>query len=335
MNKNSISGNVPQAKYRLVACSNGVSLSSSFRGSIKGGKVHMRGKVVGFSRASARRLRHLLFSVDYAGAIAVTLTHPVVMDGMRGPEKAFETLRSNANKMPWLKSLIWRKEVQRNGTPHYHCILFPAEGFEDTAAETLVKSWIDSCLSGWRVPARPPKTTAFALAGVPPCFVESVKADMMKAHHDRRRPSIVKMDGSCYVRYLLDHESKHKQEQAETSGRPWGVWNRSKLPIIEGFDCELTERQYWSAARILRKACRYSLKAPCVFGWHHTRGRRASGLGVVDYFGRSNDGGLAHQIMPFVQSNAFEPLQEDILSQGRFFRLAHCSSDEDGLMPLD
>lgn len=334
MFKNSISGYGPQAKFRLVASPNGVSLASSYRGAIQGGKVHMRGKVKGFSRASARRFRHLLFGVDYSTAVAVTLTHPVVMDGMRGPERAFDALASNSKRLPWLRAMIWRKEVQRNGTPHYHCILFPSDGFEDSAAESLVKSWIDSCLAGWRVPARPPQTTACVLADVPPCFSDSVRSDMMKAHHDCRRPAIVKMDGSCYVRYLLDHESKHKREQAETSGRPWGVWNRSNLPTIDGFDCELTERQYWAAARILRKVCRYRIKAGCLFGWRHSRGRRASGIGRMDYFGRSNDGEMAHKIMPFVQSDSFEPFHDDLLSQGRFFRLQHCQ-EEDRLSPLD
>lgn len=318
--KNTKTGIVPQAKYRLVGSANGVSLVSSYRGLTQGGKVHMRGKVEGFSRASARRLRHLLFGLDYSGAVAVTLTHPVVIDGMRGPEASFEALGRIANRFPWLRALVWRKEVQRNGNAHYHCILWPSEGVDGAeAGENLVQAWIDACLKSWAMPS---------------CFVERTRRDMQMAHHYEKRPCIVQMEGSCYVRYILDHESKHKQEQAQTKGRPWGVWNRSRLPLVEGLDCNLTERQYWAAARIMRKACRYSIKAGCLFGWKHTSGRRATGLGTVDYFGRTNDGGLAHKIMPFVKSDAFEPSPVDVYAQGRFYRRQHCQ-DEDRLSPLD
>lgn len=293
--KDSISGYRPQVKYTLVASRNGVSLVSSYRGSLQGvkvGQVARRGEVKGFSRASARRFRHFLMGVDYTGAIAVTLTHPVVIDGMRGPEAAFDALRKSARRMPWLSSLIWRKEVQLNGTPHFHCILFPAipDGVE--AAERLVKAWVDECLKSW---------------DVPPVFKDATRADMVKAHHDRRRPAVVVMDGSCYVRYLLDHQSKHKKEQAETEGRAWGVWQRSNLRRVRARTAPLSPQRYWVAARIMRKACRYQLKADCPFGWRHTRGRRASGLGAVDYFARCADGVMADKVLGFVLADAFEP----------------------------
>lgn len=306
MIKNSISGYRPQAKFRLVASANGVSLVSSYQGARQGGKVHTRGKVQGFSKASARRLRHFLFGVDYTGAVAVTLTHPVIMDGMRGPEMAFDALRKDAGRMPWLLSLIWRKEVQRNGTPHYHCILFPADGVDASwAAESLVEAWIDACLKSWDIPS---------------VFKESTRDDMVKAHHDKRRPAVVVMDGSCYVRYILDHQSKHKRDQAGTEGRAWGVWQRDNLPRVAVRSEAITPRQYWAAARIMRKACRYSLKAPCAFGWRHTRGRRASGLGAVDYFARCADGVMGSKVLAFVLGNGFEPSRQ-VLQYGRYFEM--------------
>lgn len=292
-----------QVKYRLKGTANGVSLVSTWRGSAKGGNIGKRGKVVGFSVASARRLRHLLFSVDYTDAVAVTLTHPPVMDVMLGPEVAFEALGRISSRMPWLKALIWRKEVQCSGTPHYHCILFPAEGVEPSeAAEKLVESWINECVNGFN-----------ALQ----VFKDHMRLDMINAHHDKRRPSIVVMDGSCYVRYILDHESKHKKEQSRTEGRAWGVWNRSKLPRLFPDDVEITEAQYWQASRILRKVTRYRLQCPCVFGWRHSRGRRARGVGVVDYFARMNDGRLARQVLECVQGQCISGLCMDA---GRIFR---------------
>lgn len=293
-----------QVKYRLSGTANGVSLVSTWRGSAKGGNIGKRGKVVGFSVASARRLRHLLFGVDYTDAVAVTLTHPIVMNNMRGPEAAFDAIRSNSSRMPWLKSLIWRKEVQCSGTPHYHCIVFPSEGVEPSeAAESLVDSWIDECVKGFDAPQ---------------IFKDGMRADMVKAHHDKRRPSIVVMDGSCYVRYILDHESKHKKEQARTEGRAWGVWNRSRLPRLFPEDVELTDAEYWLLSRILRKVTRYSVKCDCVFGWRHTRGRRARGIGVVDYFARRNDGRLAEQAMQCIKNDALPGL---CMEAGRIFRM--------------
>ena len=283
-----------QVKYRLAGSANGVSLSSTFRGNAKGGNVGKRGKVVGFSIASARRLRHLLFGVDYTDAVAVTLTHPLLLDCMKGPEVAFDSLRMVAKRWPWLRSLIWRKEVQGNGTPHYHCILFPSYGVEPAvAAEMLVDAWICECVRGFDAMQ---------------CFKDNMRADMVKAHHDKRRPAVVVMDGSCYVRYILDHESKHKKEQARTEGRAWGVWNRSRLPRILPENVELTDAEYWLLSRILRKATRYSIKCDCVFGWRHTRGRRARGVGVVDFFARCNDGGFARQVLEYVRRKSISSL---------------------------
>ena len=291
MKNDSISA-APAQVLRLVPGKNGVRLQSSFRGMSTGGNVGRRGRVSGFSRASARRLRHLLFGLDYSGAIAVTLTHPIWQDIMRGPEASFGALCRDVSRFRWLRCLVWRKEVQQNGTPHYHTILWPSPGVSaKDAAENLLTTWINSCLVNF--------ASGDAKADV---FREMVRRDMDTAHHDPNSPSYREMDGSCYVRYILDHESKHKQEQAKTTGRAWGVINRSRLPIDGGIaqGVELEEWQYWAAARLLRRVTRYSIKAPCCFGWKHSRGRRAHGVGSVDYFSRRADGSLAAQIVAYV-----------------------------------
>lgn len=310
MDNNRISVGVKQAKFRLVASNNGVSLISSWRGCAAGGNHGKRGAVEGFSKASARRLRHLLMSVDYTGAVAVTLTHPIILDGMRGPEASFDALSYVAKRIPSLKSLIWRKEVTLAGMPHYHCILFPADGVDGVeASEELICAWIDSCLANWN----PPKGLE--------AIIDRYRADMMKAHHDKRRPAIQVMDGSCYVRYILDHESKHKKEQSNTKGRAWGVWRRNNLPCIRVLmDKPLTDEQYWVFSRIMRKATRYLIKVPCVFGSRHSKGRRARGLGTVDYFASRNDGVLASMACSFVLSGNYKPLPYDYMAAGRYFR---------------
>jgi hypothetical protein len=290
MNDDTKVGHVPQAKYRVVVNANGISLQSRWRGNASGGNHGKRGKVEGFSKASARRFRHLLFSVDYSHAVAVTLTHPIMLDGMRGPEAAFEAIRSNSCRMPWLKSLIWRKEVTRAGMPHYHVVLFPVDDVAPLdAADALIASWIDACLDCWALPK--------GLEAVR----DKYRADMYEAHGKR---AVKVMDGSCYVRYLLDHQSKHKVEQAHTSGRPWGVWNRVALPLVPGLSDDFdSDAQYWAYSRILRKASRYLIKADCVFGRRHSRGRRASGIGKVDYFALKIDGAFGALVKQFVMEN--------------------------------
>jgi hypothetical protein len=277
-----------------------------------------RGKVQGFSRASARRLRHLLAGVDYSNAVAVTLTHPIVMDFMRGPEAAFNSLNKHRKSLP-LRALIWRKEVQKCGTPHYHCIAFPSDGVDRVeAGEKLVSSWISECVAGFG------EASAVSVQGVLGealhAFRDKMMKDMIDAHHQRRRPAICVLDGSRYLRYILDHQSKHKQEQARTEGRAWGVWDRANLPRVIPEEWELDEVQALIARRILRKVTRYAIKCPCSFGWKHTKGRLAH-AGVVDYFARCNDGSLASRLLEYLKSAA--EAKGGLCSEmeaGRYFR---------------
>lgn len=292
-----------QVKFRISA--NGVSLVFPRVVAFAGGNMGKRGKVKGFSRSSARRLRHLLMRVDYSNASAVTLTHPLVLDGMRGPEAAFTALQMVAKRFPWLRSLIWRKEIQTNGTPHFHCILFPSEGVDVLEASgKLVDDWIRQCLVGFDLPSM---------------YVDRVAADMHKAHNDKRRPSIQVLDGSRYLRYILDHESKHKQDQAQTEGRAWGVWHRSRLPLVIPEEWPLEEHELWVVRRLLRRATRYAVKADCVFGWRHSSGRLGH-AGVVDYFSRGNDGALGRRLLEYLDKGAYALTPDPLDNAGRYFR---------------
>lgn len=294
-----------QAKIRISA--NGVSLVFPRVVTSSGGNIGKRGKIKGFSRASARRLRNFLMGVDYSNAAAVTLTHPPVMTGMKGPEAAFVSLQWDKSNSRYCRSLIWRKEVTENGMPHFHCVLFPVEGVGVVeASEMLVSDWIRHCLMGWDISE---------------CFVQKVSADMNKAHHSKKRPSIQVLDGSRYLRYLLDHQSKHKRVQANTEGRAWGVWHRKLLPLVVPEEWNLEDDEKLLARRILRKVTRYARKSDCSFGWKHTKGRLAH-AGVVAFFARSNDGKLGRRLVEYLKSRLWlkhDPLEEP-LKPGRYFR---------------
>lgn len=278
-----------QAKYCLISSDVGASLSAKIRifsGKHNGGK---RGYVVGFSAASARRLRKLLFSLDYREAVSVTLTSPLYFFD---PEKAFMSLHYDKGARSLVRCLIWRKEVQLSGTPHYHCILWPSDGLSGVeCAERLIALWIRAVLRTSNLPSG----VISELSGF---YIK----EMESAHFDRRRPSIRRLgDGSQFVRYLLDHQSKHKIEQARTIGRAWGVWNRSKLPLSDIKCFDLTEEQYFVVGRVLRKASRYLFPAACIFGRKHSRGRYAHQNGVRHWFGRSSDGAFASAVLRWLE----------------------------------
>lgn len=313
MDYSRLSAHIMQAKYHVVMLNNGVALQAVRR--IRQGN-HTRGKrgdVKGFSSASCRRLRHLLFKVDYSNAVAVTLTRPNSLDadffGLRSPEVAFDGLNKDASRLSFVRSLIWRKEVQENGMPHYHCILIPSDGVNPLeAGHMLVDAWMKKLFMDVR------KDSSFfqeEVKGGIPCKVidcyclerlRTLENKVRKAHNDKRRPAIRTFDDtSGFVRYVLDHQSKHKDYQAKTTGRAWGVWNRSSLPLLP-FDFEdLTADEFYRLGRCLRKVTRYRVNDKrAVFGWYHTSGRRVQGHGITDYFGKLIDGSLAAPIKAYL-----------------------------------
>lgn len=319
-----LTASIMQAKFHLVTSNNGVALQAVKRGIVSKHPRAKRGEVKGFSTASCRRLRHLLFKVDYSKAVAVTLTRPCSHDAeffaLRDSETAFEQMNRHAGRFPFVKSLIWRKEVQENGTPHYHCILIPSDGFEGVAAgEMLVEAWIKEVFGSFRsalaliasqVEASGDSLQAVLDADAKEAFEawsrakrQELETKMRKAHHDKRRPCIRSFDDSTgYVRYVLDHQSKHKDYQAKTTGRAWGVWNRSKLPTADyGFE-DLTEEEFYRLGRCLRKVARYRVNdSRSPFGWYHSSGRRVQQNGITDYFGRLTDGSLSSAIKAYLE----------------------------------
>lgn len=81
-------------------------------------KPGRRGKVVGFSSSSARRLKRLLAKTIWQGALFVTLT----------ARENFEY----AQIVAWVKRyqrrwgsvpIVWKKEFQARGTVHYHLLI--------------------------------------------------------------------------------------------------------------------------------------------------------------------------------------------------------------------
>lgn len=241
-----------------------------------GGK---RGKVEGFSLASARRLRELLFKCDFRargkGVVGLCFTLPKEAQSQDG-EDVFAVMRRHPPEE--LVSLVWRKEVQRNGRVHYHAVVWSSKPNPLPVAGALLRSWCKlvakRCSNPQDVEGRMLWThfrgfEAFCSQDLPASAVERVCASC---------PALTPIDSQGQgVRYLIDHSSKHKRHQAKTVGRPWGVWARNRLPLLppgSTIGSRLSPQEGNELARILRRLSRYWVKAPCVFGWRWCRGRR-------------------------------------------------------------
>ena len=259
-----------------------------------------RGKVKGFSRWSAQRLRDLLFRLDYPPeeCFGVALTSAPWVK--RKPEDAFKALQREVGRCKAIRSAVWRKEVTRRGVPHFHLVVWASSPGETFAAwHWVTRRWVHhliqdgvcpgvAFLSGSKafrggMPSSPASWAAFgreALASVN-CVLD------LRPDKPKDKPSnLVNLGSVSAVQYLCDHTSKHKAYQALTEGRAWGVWNRARLPVLDvpGFrldDCP--RRLVGDIRRALGKMSRYwwpDKDAP--FGYRWSRERRfASGRKVL------------------------------------------------------
>lgn len=252
-----------------------------------------RGRIKGFTRWAASRLRELLFRLDYKCAFGMALTSAPWVN--RSPDSAFESLRKEVGRCPYLLSAVWRKEVTKKGLVHYHLVVFPTS--ENTAFHCwkwLASRWVHHIMSAGVCPARGflvgKKAFRRSFEGVD-CWPSSIDTWnamgreallAVNASFDlesRTNPgNLVTFDRVDAVRYLCDHTSKHKAYQAETEGRAWGVWNRSKLPFDEGIEISLEDcppRLHSDILKMLSKLSRYYyLDKDAPFGYRWGRSRR-------------------------------------------------------------
>lgn len=242
-------------------------------------KGAVRGKVNGFSRKSANRLRNLLFPLDFEGAFGIALTAPPW--ATVSPEMAFDTLSRNKSRCPALRSLVWRKEVTRNGVPHYHVICFTAG--RDFAGLLSVQRWLVAEWSKALLPRLCPARVALC------CKARCRPADTPAARQWVERVNLGKdnltlITSANAVQYLCDHTSKHKAYQAKTTGRAWGVWFKDRLPFVQVPGRNLDELPVRIVRRIhkaLGKMSRYWVKdAKAPFGYRWSHPRRFEGLGA-------------------------------------------------------
>jgi hypothetical protein len=269
---------------------NGIRFSRAtpvFRVTRGGGK---RGTVRGFSPAAARRLRELLFCCDFhpkgKGVIGLCLTLPSEAAPGLG-DAVWNQIRTHRKQFPGVLALIWRKERQRNGREHYHCILWTAADNPLPTAGALVKAWCRLVAKRCGEAVRIEKQMLWAhcrsnvryfdtdLSNFPPSAPER-EAEFAKLVSYLPCLTRIGCRGQG-VQYLVEHVGRFKHLQAKTGGRAWGIWNRERLPKHPPGSSRhvlLSLSEDVELARILRRKSRYPIPAPCPFGWKLHRGRR-------------------------------------------------------------
>lgn len=254
--------------------------SSTEIAQMKGGGI--RGKVEGFSLASARRLRETLFRCDFRpagmGVLGLCFTLPKEAKAGDG-EDVWAYMRKHAKELfGGVVSLVWRKEVQRNGREHYHAVLWSSKPNPLPMAGALIRTWCKRVAAKCDNPDVVERKMLWTHFRGNDGFLDIDLPEGALIHVLESVPAFTVIDSQGQgVRYLIDHSSKHKKHQSATSGRAWGVWNRSRLPRLPSdasVHVRLSPREEMELARILRHLSRYWIQAPCVFGWRWCRGRQ-------------------------------------------------------------
>ena len=207
----------------------------SNRPTLGGGK---RGKVYGFSRNSRKRMLRLVNSINRTKveprqALFVTLTYPAVWPSDPKVWAAhLQAFRMRLERRWGIHAVIWKKEPQRRGAPHFHLLLLC--DVKTAAQVRIFRRW---CSAAWYEVVGSGDAKHFR-AGTQ---VETV----------RSWRGVV-----SYAAKYLGKESPGfvDQETGEVlaTGRWWGVWNADRLPV----ELKAIEVSYKAAYRLRRVVLR-------------------------------------------------------------------------------
>lgn len=186
----------------------------------------VRGKVEGFSRASARRLRLAFLSWDRPGFLKCAFTLTV---------KAHREASEWRALMEWFRqllaltqfSLIWRIELQKRGTPHLHGVVWCRDSDHCELFRVL---WLQASKQSGDLDAE-----KFACA--------------MKV-----------LEGPEWLAYCAAHASKTKQ--LGWVGRQWGIWGKRWLVPVQRTEVQISARAAVWCVRLLRrwKGCKVGVQ---------------------------------------------------------------------------
>jgi hypothetical protein len=180
-----------------------------------------RGRIVGWSAASRRRLFKALLSLNlhrYPAKLFLTLTYPAEFPAS-GPEcKAH--LRALGER--WARRFgsrplwVWKMEYQARGAPHFHVLAVAPDGFDGGDAWLwAVRSWLSDSWS--------------EVVGSGDPWHRKVGTQVQVPYTDTAK----------YLTYALKGSQDVTPEGFDSPGRVWGVWGL---------------RPEWSGVRLPRPA---------------------------------------------------------------------------------
>lgn len=183
----------------------------------KRGGGSYRGKIVGCSVASRRRLRSFLIENEGQGGgeqWALTLTVGLVATPSQWRKKW------QAYRLFIIRSAIpfvWRVELQKRGVPHLHCILWGSE----TCCEDLRLKWLK---------------------------VWGVDKDLAHCEH----AVCYRLASGGWYGYMILHNQKHLDGQGNSwAGRQWGVVNAKLFKRRECDSWDLNVCEYDHCRKML------------------------------------------------------------------------------------
>lgn len=203
-------------------------------GKQSGADLGERGAVTKFTPSSARRFRIRLAEVldsAFEGAVLLTMTYPAELD-QKLEDWSFYKAHLRAYKAALIRTFpgssgFWKLEFQKNGRPHFHCIVF---GLEFARSQQKLAEFIKWHSRTWyRIVGS--KLSKHLLAGT-------------RAEYPKHR------EGARH--YIAKYAAKQEQACQGFTGRYWGQINSQAIPWAVEVRKELTERQAVVVRRVLR-----------------------------------------------------------------------------------
>jgi len=240
----------------------------------KGGGV--RGQITEWSSASRRRMREFLLThgcdEQKQYDLGVTLTVPGPVMTIPETKKLWDIFRMNCKRLPI--GIVWRLELQRRGSPHWHCrVVIDGMKSDDKKiwrhwGTQQGPDWPEETIKNlWRA-------SLYQLPAVQ--WHKRWKDRSGKWQHERVFEKRCCLKGaeknSCnvteaggrgsWLRYLQDHATKLKQEQIAVGfGRHWGVIHKNEFQELKGLTVDLPEKAYCRFLRMYRRLCTPSIIA--------------------------------------------------------------------------
>lgn len=240
----------------------------------RGAPPAKRGKIRGFSSSSRRRMISQCARLGKAVPIFITLTYPC--EWVRDPKKwkrDLEVFWKSVLRKDGTLSAIWRLEPQERGAPHYHLLVYRADGR---------RPFLDA---GWLA-----KTWNRVVEGDDAHLSAGTRVEALRSHRG----------GAFYAsKYCakLD-EGYDLGEEWELVGKHWGIMARANLPEAPQHEHVLhseleqkavlfTMKELFRESWLKKREARYEREGDSVAAWKLAHDDWAEMVKANEHFGNT------------------------------------------------